>query len=154
MRLSQNFTLHELTASDTARRRGIDNTAGTYVVDRLTELCHTILEPLRIGIGSALCVSSGYRSKELNKAVGGSATSQHMVGEAVDVYSCDGLQPRDIIKVALLENLPFHQIIDEFGRWVHVSIAPEGEEPRREIKIATRVSGRTKYTTMQRGDYV
>lgn len=151
MKLSKHFKLSEFERSETAKELNINNIANNYVIDRLIELCQTILEPIRYETGK-LFVTSGYRSPKLNKAIGGSRSSQHMVGEAADIKSYD-LSTFEIMIIAIEEDLPYHQLIDEFGSWVHVSIAPKGEQPRKQILKAVKENGKTKYLKMSKGDY-
>jgi hypothetical protein len=120
MNLSPHFTLEELTASETAARRGIDNTPPQAVIARLR---HTAmgLEAVRIRLGAPVIISSGYRSPELNLAVGGSTNSDHMTGDAVD-FICPGFgAPSTIVSALKDAGIEFDQLIEEFGRWVHMS---------------------------------
>ena len=85
MQLTKNFTLEELVHSDTANAKGIDNTPTQEIIDNLKELAENVLQPIRDKWGKPLTVNSGYRCKELNKAVGGVSTSQHQKGKAADI---------------------------------------------------------------------
>lgn len=119
------FTIEELSASTEARKMGIDNTPTTKAVANLTALVEAVLDPLRNRYGHPIHVSSGYRCPRLNKAVGGSATSQHMTGEAADIY-CTNPKDNAIIFSLIYYLLPFDQLIWERGNnehpaWVHVS---------------------------------
>lgn len=87
MYLSKHFTLDEMLKSPTAARLGIDNTPNAEQLENLRDLVEYILEPLRLHYGRAIIVTSGFRCQKLNKAVGGSATSQHATGQAVDIRS-------------------------------------------------------------------
>lgn len=116
------FTLEELTHSDKAVRLRIDNQAPGEAKERLVSLVDNVLDPLREIFGKPITVTSGYRSKALNIAVGGAATSQHMRGEAADIVSDDNRRLFDIIRT----RLPFDQLIwEKGGRWVHVSYRKE-----------------------------
>lgn len=126
MRLSEHFTLEELTKSQTAVRRGIDNTPSAESLENLELVCEHILEPIRNHFGIPFSPNSGYRSPELNAAVGGSTSSQHMSGGAVDV-EVPGIPNKDLFRW-VRDNLEFDQIILEFYRegvedsgWVHIS---------------------------------
>ena len=135
--LSQSFTLQELVFSQTAARDGIDNTPSAAQVRALRGLCANILQPLRDSVGKPLVVSSGYRCPRLNRAIGGSATSQHMEGRAADIV-CFSLDTKKLFKRVLELKLPFDQLIYEGGRqsiWVHVSFDPDRD--RRTIMTAT-----------------
>lgn len=127
------FTIDELTASTEARKMGIDNTPSPSVVDSLTELVDNVLDPLRARYGYPIHVSSGYRCPRLNKAVGGSPTSQHVKGEAADIYVTDK-RDKAMLFSMIYYLLPFDQLIwekgdDEAPSWIHVSYR-EGENRR------------------------
>ncbi|MCU6769302.1 D-Ala-D-Ala carboxypeptidase family metallohydrolase [Barnesiella propionica] len=114
------FTIQELCASDTARKKGIDNTAPGDVKVRLSTLAEKILDPLRERYGKPIRVNSGYRSPILNKAVGGTPTSQHLRGEAADITGGTVEENRKLL--ALLSDMEFDQLIDESNlTWIHVS---------------------------------
>lgn len=122
------FTIKELTASDTAKAKGIDNTPNSAVVMNLQELVHKVLDPLREAWGRPLHVNSGYRCPKLNAAVGGSWASDHMYGQAADITAIEANRKRRIeLNKELFElvkrlNLPYKQLIDEKGyTWIHVS---------------------------------
>ncbi|MCA3180941.1 MAG: D-Ala-D-Ala carboxypeptidase family metallohydrolase [Burkholderiaceae bacterium] len=144
MNLSPNFTLDELLLSQTATRRGIDNTPTATIIAELQRLAQTILQPLRDHLGRPVVVSSGYRSPALNRAVGGAQNSDHMYGRAADI-TVPGLKPRDVALTIVELRLPFRQCIVEGGRWVHVSIGDSSVEPRREQLTAVFGPGGTQY---------
>ena len=127
------FTLNELTASTTAKRKGIDNTPDATVRANLTALVANILDPLREAYGKPIVVSSGYRSPKLNRAVGGAAKSQHVTGQAADIHTLSDT-PADnkkLYDLILKLKLPFDQLINEYNfNWVHVSYSPRN---RRQI---------------------
>lgn len=121
----QYFTIDELSASTDARKMGIDNTPTPEAVDKLTALVEAVLDPLRNRYGHPIHVSSGYRCPRLNKAVGGSATSQHMTGEAADIY-VGNARDKAMLFSLIYYLLPFDQLIwergtDEAPVWIHVS---------------------------------
>lgn len=130
MKLSEHFTLEELTASKTAARQGIDNTPTKQARANLAALCEQVLEPLRIAWGDAIVVTSGYRCPQLNAATGGKATSQHLNGQAADIYPLNGKNKeflelcRDLMEKGTIK---FDQLINEYPdangvpSWVHVS---------------------------------
>lgn len=123
MRLSPHFTLAEMEASDTARRLGICNKAPSGVVKNLGYLASNLLEQIRTLVGKPIYISSGYRCERLNKAVGGSATSQHRYGQAVDIQVF-GLSPKSLYAIIKNSNLQYDQLILEKTKqaeWVHVS---------------------------------
>lgn len=122
------FTLNELTKSATAKRLKIDNTPTEKVLKNLVELIDKVLEPLREAYGKPIIVTSGYRCPKLNKAVGGSATSQHVLGQAADIRSVSD-DPKenkvifDTAKRLIGEGkITVGQLIDEYSyNWVHIS---------------------------------
>ena len=133
MKLSKNFTLQELTRSNIALRLGIDNTPSKEGIMKLTILATSVLQLLRDRIG-ALRITSGYRSPQLNTAIGGSNKSQHTKCEAVDIqYVKRGRMDNLIIYQALIDlDIDFDQCILEFGdstatsdptspAWIHLS---------------------------------
>lgn len=130
------FTLNELTASSTAKRKGIDNTPDATVRANLTALVANILDPLREAYGKPIVVSSGYRSPKLNRAVGGAAKSQHVTGQAADIHTLSDT-PADnkkLFDLILSLKLPFDQLINEYNfNWVHVSYSPRNR--RQVLKI-------------------
>ena len=149
MKLSKNFTLKEFAKSMTATRLGIDNTPEDEHLENAKLLFERVVQPVRERFGITR-ISSGYRGPELNKAIGGSTTSQHCKGQAVDI-ECD---KADNLVVAqwIRDNLEFDQIISEFyeegdpsSGWVHVSyVSPE--ENRKACLTAQRVDGKTQYS--------
>ena len=131
MKLSGHFSLAELTKSQTATRKGIDNKPTLDHIENLTELCTQVLEPTRRNFGKPMVISSGYRSEELCEAIGSKKTSQHAKGQAVD-FEIAGVPN---IKVAywLVNNVDFDQCILEFynpndpaGGWIHASYNEKG----------------------------
>lgn len=127
------FTIKELTRSDTATKKGIDNAPTKEAVGNLTNLVANVLDPLREAYGKPITVTSGYRCLKLNKAVGGSATSDHLKGCAADITA--GSREENKILFSLIQKLglQFDQLIHERGSvkagpdWVHVSYRGEGK---------------------------
>jgi zinc D-Ala-D-Ala carboxypeptidase len=159
MRLSKNFTLKELTRSNTALRLGIDNEPSKEGIYKLTLLATQILQPLRDRLG-ALRVTSGYRSFVLSEAVGSSSRSQHCRYEAVDLqYFKRGKMDNIKIYQALKElGLPFDQVILEFGdateyvdpenpAWVHLSYTINDNRCQ-ELVAYKDINNKTKYRTV------
>ena len=122
-KVTKNFTLSELVASDTATRMGIDNSPDDKATANLRLLATSILQPLRDKYGKPITVTSGYRCKALNKAVGGVSTSQHLKGEAADLVTDDVKALFNLAK-KMVEGgqIQVGQLIDEYGRWVHISL--------------------------------
>jgi hypothetical protein len=127
--LSQNFTLEELTFSQVAARKGIDNTPSPESIENLGKLCSVLLEPIRALLGVPLHVDSGYRSQEVNAAVGGASNSAHLEGRAADIIPL-GMSLEEAFDKIRGSDLPFDQVIGECGpAWIHVAIA---DNPRRQ----------------------
>ena len=151
MQLSKNLTLAEVTKSTSAKRLGIDNTPDDWVTENLRQVALNVFQPLRDSFGCPIYVSSGYRSAELNTAIGGSSRSQHVEGRALDldadVYGgCTNAQIFNWIK----ENVEFDQLIWEFGDsdnpdWVHVSYVYDGINRKRCLKAVRDEDGKTSY---------
>lgn len=130
--LSPHFTLEELTVSQEAARRGIDNTPTPEAMEALKRTAMG-LEAVRMRLGGApILVSSGYRSPAVNAAVGGSKSSQHMRGEAADFTAPRFGNPRAIVDALVDSDVPYDQLILEFGRWVHISFS---QRPRRQALV-------------------
>jgi len=152
MKLSENLELAEMTRSESAKRLGIKNEPIPEHLHNLKLWATCIFQPIRTHFKRPILISSGYRSKALNKAVGGSQTSQHSIGEAGDI-DMDGTeitnkQIFDFIK----DNLEFDQLIWEFGTdknpaWVHVSYS--GKRNRKQILKAKKVNGKTIYESIR-----
>lgn len=139
--LSEHFTLEEMTASDVAIRKGIDNTPTPEIVANLTELAG-FLEQVRELLGCPMHINSGYRSPKVNAAVGGSSTSAHMTGQAADFVAPDFGTPQQIAHHIAASEIPFDQLIYE-GTWVHFGIRGD---MRRQVLTATFSGGKATYT--------
>ena len=149
MKLSANFSLSELTKSDTAVRKGIDNTPDATVTASLQALVDNILQPIRDKFGRVK-ITSGYRSPELNASIGGSKTSHHCYGYAAD-FEVEGKDNKELAEW-IRDNLQFTQLILEFytpgdpnSGWVHCSY--NAEDLKAQVLTATKVDGKTKYVT-------
>lgn len=143
MNLSPNFTLAEMTRSEAAARRGIDNTPPPQLIENLRQLCVHVLEPVRAHFGRPVIVTSGFRSPAVNSAIGGSGTSQHSQGEAAD-FTVHGFSNIEVCRW-MEANLTYDQLIYEFGEsgWVHCSW--RASRLRNMELSAKRVSGKTVY---------
>ena len=118
------FTIEELCNSDTAKRKGIKNIPNKEQENNLILLVDNILDPLREVYGKPIIVTSGFRSKELNNAIGGAKSSQHMLGQAADIRTVEDTKEENKKLFNLIKelDLPFDQLIDEYNfNWVHVS---------------------------------
>jgi len=150
MQLSKHLVLAEVTRSESAKRKGISNMPTPEHIENFKLIAEKVFEPIREHFKVPILISSGYRSKELNAAIGGSLTSQHCSGEALDLdmdgTSVTNKQIFDFIK----NNLVFDQLIWEFGTkdnpdWVHVSYESTGKQ-RKQILRATKANGKTVYS--------
>lgn len=124
MRLSKNFVLSEITRSNTAKRLGISNEPSKKHLANMQKLITELIQPMRDSIGP-IRISSGYRSPQLNRAIGGSSKSQHCKGQALDLqFWKDGqMCNQEIYKWILNSNLQFDQMINEFDfAWIHISL--------------------------------
>lgn len=127
MKLSKNFTLHELTRSKLAEEKGIDNTPNSEQIDNLQDLVLNVVQPVRDILEQGIYVSSGFRNEELNRLLGGSKTSQHVKGQAMDLQMTKGKYNNLDLFNEIRKKGGFDQLIlevpNKFGvpRWVHVS---------------------------------
>jgi hypothetical protein len=141
MKVGNYFSLEEFIISQTAARKGLDNTPTPEVEANLRALVEHILDPLRHSLEIPIVISSGYRSPQVNRAVGGASNSQHTKGEAADII-VPGWAVAGVIERIKHLDLPFDQLINEFGDWTHVSYRPKG---RREILQAKTTKKGTVY---------
>lgn len=151
MQLSEHLNLAEVTRSETAKRKGIINMPTPEHLENFKNLAINIFEPIRKHFGKPIHISSGYRSKELNTAIGGSLTSQHCSGEAIDIDmdgSVNGITNKQVFDY-IKQHLNFDQLIWEFGtstnpNWVHVSYKTNGKQ-RKQVLKAFKQGGKTSY---------
>jgi hypothetical protein len=151
MKLSEHLDLSEVTRSETAKRKGISNMPTPEHLENFKKLAENIFEPIRKHFGVPIRISSGYRSKALNTAIGGSLTSQHCSGEAIDIDmdgSSNGVTNKMVFDY-IKSNLNFDQLIFEFGTkdapdWVHVSFESTGKQ-RKQVLRAIKSGGKTAY---------
>ena len=151
MKLSKNFSLAEMTKSQTATRMGMDNNPSEDEVENLRLLCERVLQPIRDHFNDVVTISSGYRNEILSQKIGSSSNSQHCKGEAADfeIFGTPNNEVSDWIK----ENLMFDQLILEYfepgqpnSGWVHVSYKKEINGNRKEYLMAFKDDkGKTNY---------
>ena len=146
--LTKNFSLAELTKSETALRHDMDNTPGAVEIANLTELAGKVLQPVRDHFGKGVKVNSGFRHPEVNAKVGGSKTSDHCKGQAADI-EIPGVANAELAEW-VRDNLEFTQLILEFytpgipdSGWVHVSYDPGNL--KKQVMTATKQGGKTVY---------
>jgi len=151
MKLSNNFSLKELTASQTAARKGIDNTPSPTHQTNLKSLCTAILQPVRDHFSRVVSVSSGYRSEKLCAAIGSKITSQHAKGQAAD-FEIFGVSNKELADY-IHENLDYDQLILEYWKesdpnsgWVHCSYSRTHN--RKQYLKAFKTDTGTKYASM------
>jgi zinc D-Ala-D-Ala carboxypeptidase len=137
MQLTANFSLAELAATG----RNLPNVPTEGEIANLRMLTERVLQPLRDALGKPVRVNSAFRSEAVNRAVGGTATSQHRLGQAADIH-VPGMSSVELAKKIVELGLPFDQVIEEFGSWVHVSYGPRH---RRQQLTATTEKGKTVY---------
>ena len=148
MQLTTNFSLHELTKSETALRLNLDNTPGPVETEYLKLLAENVLQPIRDHFQKGVKVNSGFRSIETNQATGGSSKSDHCKGQAADI-EIPGVANSDLAQW-IMDNLDYTQLILEFYTpgipdrgWVHVSYDPENL--KKQELTAMKVAGKTQY---------
>jgi hypothetical protein len=144
--LSPDFNLNEFTVSQAAERFGYNNTPSEEVISNLKELCVHVLQPLRELVKAPVVITSGYRCPSVNAVIGGYYHSQHLEGKAADFLIPSLTLPESFNEV--YKNLPFDQLIFEFGRWIHVSY--NGTENRKQAMISKKVGGKTTYEVVER----
>ena len=149
MKISDHITYAEAIHSNTAKRRGIDNTPSEVQVLSMKLLADKVFEPLRKWAGGPIKVNSFFRSVALNEAIGGAASSQHCKGQAIDIDDVYGRKTNAEMYKWIQENLDYDQMIWEFGtdtqpNWIHVSYVSK-EENRNKCLKAYKEHGKTKY---------
>ena len=149
MQLSENFSLNEFTKSDTAVRKGIDNTPNDVHLENMKALCENVLQKVRSHFGKSVRITSGYRSPELCEAIGSSSKSQHAKGQAAD-FEITGIDNKDLA-IWIRDNVDFDQLILEFytegdpnSGWVHCSYSSTSN--RKEVLSAKKTDQGTHYS--------
>ena len=140
-KLSASFYLNEFTVSQVAERHAYKNEPNEKQIENLRLLCVNVLQPLREIINVPIFINSGFRSFDVNAAVGGKYNSQHLEGKASD-FVVHSMNLIDVFNI-ILNKLTFDQLIYEFGKWIHVSW--NGEMNRKEVMISKKVYGKTVY---------
>ena len=147
MRLSKNFTLSEITKSNTAKRLGIDNAPNQEHLNNMQILIRDLIQPMRDALGP-IRISSGYRSPVLNRAIGGSTKSQHCKGQACDLqfWKEGKMCNKEIYDWVLKEGIEFDQMINEFDyAWIHISLRPDNKNRRMVLEAYKDDDGDTAY---------
>jgi putative chitinase len=153
MQLTEHFTLAEMTVSPTAKRLGLSNQPTAEHIENMRYCCEMILEPVRRHFGKPVKINSSYRSPRVNQAVGGSKTSQHVNGQAID-FEIMGIDNK-VVADWIGDNLEFDQVILEFytagdknSGWVHASIKKNGGNRKQRMIASKSKTGGTVYTTV------
>lgn len=152
MKISEHLELAELIRSESAKRNGLTNMPTPEHIENFKLLADNIFEPIRTHFRCPIFISSGYRSAELNKLIGGATTSQHSLGQAIDIDmdgTNNGITNKMIFYFA--KSLPFDQLIWEFGTgvnpdWVHISYS---DRHRKQILRGIKIDGKTNYLPMK-----
>ena len=147
MRLSKNFTLSEITKSNTAKRLGIKNAPDKEHLKNMQVLIRDLIQPIRDAIGP-IRISSGYRNPQLNRAIGGSTKSQHCKGEALDLqFWKDGeMCNKEIYDWVIKSEIEFDQMINEFDfAWIHISLKNGGKNRHMVLEAYKDKDGDTAY---------
>ena len=147
MRLSKNFTLSEITKSNTAKRLGISNAPNQEHLNNMQILIRDLIQPMRDALGP-IRISSGYRSPVLNRAIGGSTKSQHCKGQALDLqfWKEGKMCNKEIYDWVLKEGIEFDQMINEFDfAWIHISLRPDSKNRKMVLEAYKDDDGDTAY---------
>jgi hypothetical protein len=142
MNLTPNFTLDELTASESAERNGWDNTPNDAELENLTRLAD-FLEQVKVVLGGKpIMINSAFRSKKVNDSVGSKDTSQHRIGCAADIR-VPGMTPDEVVRKVIASGIGYDQVIREFDRWTHISIPNSVDtSPRKQALIIDKAGAR------------
>jgi zinc D-Ala-D-Ala carboxypeptidase len=150
-KISANISFKEATVSETATKLGIDNTPTEEHLEAMVTVAEKIFQPLREWCEHPIRINSMYRSEALNKALGGSKTSQHRLGQALDLDSLGSKSNADLFNW-VAENLNFDQLIWEFGnddpKWIHISYVSDDTNRNQKLK-ATNHRGKTRYSVIK-----
>jgi zinc D-Ala-D-Ala carboxypeptidase len=154
MKLSKHVSIKEGVYSITAKRLGLDNYPTSDHIINMELICEKIFEPLRKAVGGPIKINSFYRGEKLNKAIGGSKSSQHCSGQAMDIDDTYSYMTNAEMHSYIRKNLSFDQLIWEFGtddnpNWVHVSYVSEEANRKRCLKAYRSPGSRlTRYMIM------
>jgi zinc D-Ala-D-Ala carboxypeptidase len=141
MQLSEHFTLEELTRSEVAERKGLDNTPNASEIANLTRLA-ALLEEVRSLLNKPIMLNSGFRSKAVNDSVGSKDSSQHRIGCAADIR-VPGMTPKQVVEAVIASDIGYDQIIEEFSSWTHISVPNTIEtKPRKQALIIDKAGTR------------
>ena len=142
MNITPNFTLDELTASESAERNGWDNTPNDAELENLKRLAD-MLEQVKVVLGGKpIMINSAFRSKKVNDSVGSKDTSQHRIGCAADIR-VPGMTPDEVVRKVIASGIGYDQVIREFDRWTHISVSNSVDtSPRKQALIIDKAGTR------------
>jgi uncharacterized protein YcbK (DUF882 family) len=141
MQLSEHFSLEELTHSEVAERKNLDNTPNASEIANLTRLA-ALLEQVRSLLNKPIMLNSGFRSKPVNDSVGSKDSSQHRIGCAADIR-VPGMTPKQVVEAIIASDIGYDQVIEEFSSWTHISVPNTIEtKPRKQALIIDKAGTR------------
>ena len=143
MKLTENFSLEEMTVSEIGARRGLDNTPNATEISNLVRTA-LLLEQVRALIKKPIIVNSAFRSKAVNDAVGSKDTSQHRIGCAADIR-VPGMTPKEVVEAIMKSDIPYDQLIREFDSWTHISVTDSAARPPRKQALIIDRNGTRPY---------
>ena len=143
MKLTPNFTLEEMTASEIGARKGLDNTPNATEIANLVRTAG-LLEQVRELLKKPIIINSAFRSKAVNDAVGSKDTSQHRIGCAADIR-VPGMTPKQVVEAIMKSDIPYDQLIREFDSWTHISVPDSAARPPRKQALIIDRTGTRPY---------
>ena len=143
MKLTENFSLEEMTVSEIGARKGLDNTPNATEISNLVRTA-LLLEQVRALVKKPIIVNSAFRSKAVNDAVGSKDTSQHRIGCAADIR-VPGMTPKQVVEAIMKSDIPYDQLIREFDSWTHISVPDSAARPPRKQALIIDRNGTRPY---------
>ena len=143
MKLTENFSLEEMTVSEIGVRKGLDNTPNATEVANLVRTA-LVLEQVRALLKKPIIINSAFRSKPVNDAVGSKDTSQHRIGCAADIR-VPGMTPKQVVEAIMKSDIPYDQLIREFDSWTHISVPDSAARPPRKQALIIDRNGTRPY---------
>ena len=143
MKLTENFSLEEMTVSEIGARRGLDNTPNATEISNLVRTA-LLLEQVRALVKKPIIINSAFRSKAVNDAVGSKDTSQHRIGCAADIR-VPGMTPKQVVEAIMKSDIPYDQLIREFDSWTHISVPDSAARPPRKQALIIDRNGTRPY---------
>ena len=143
MKLTENFSLEEMTVSEIGARRGLDNTPNATEISNLVRTA-LLLEQVRALVKKPIIINSAFRSKAVNDAVGSKDTSQHRIGCAADIR-VPGMTPKQVVEAIMKSDIPYDQVIREFDSWTHISVPDSAARPPRKQALIIDRNGTRPY---------